>query len=116
MNTRRSSKSLSTDPEDDAVESYGMERERKERLSDNMAKMNCKCGHVLSTTQVPNDIVLRVYTDREWDEILDCGDTIEPWKIPLPEHEVWKCPNCNRIYVFEKGNNTPIMRYILEKD
>ena len=48
-----------------------------------MAKMNCKCGYLLSTTQVPNDIEIRVYTDREWDEILDC-DIIEPWKIPSP--------------------------------
>ena len=80
-----------------------------------MAKMNCKCGYLLSTTQVPNDIELWVYTDREWDEILDC-DIIEPWKIPSPKYDVWKCPNCNRIYVFEKGYGAPIMTYILEED
>ena len=80
-----------------------------------MAKMTCKCGYLLSTTQVPNDIELRVYTDREWDEILDC-DIIEPWKIPSPKYDVWKCPNCNRIYVFEEGYGAPIMTYILEEE
>ncbi|MEW4415263.1 hypothetical protein [Clostridium sp. AN503] len=80
-----------------------------------MAKMNCKCGYILSTMQAPNDIQLRVYTDREWEEILDC-DIIEPWKIPLPQYDVWKCPNCNRIYVFEEGKDMPIMKYVLEKD
>ena len=80
-----------------------------------MEKMNCKCGYLLSTTQTPNDIQLRVYTDKEWDVILDC-DIIEPWKIPLPKYDVWKCPNCNRVYVFEEGTDTPIMKYILEED
>ena len=79
-----------------------------------MARMDCKCGYILSTTEAPNDIQLRVYTDKEWEAILDC-DIIEPWKIPLPKYEVWKCPNCNRIYVFEAGKNTPVMRYILEE-
>lgn len=78
-----------------------------------MAKMTCKCGRILSTTQVPNGIELRVYQDREWDAIMDI-DSIEPWKIPLPEYEVWKCPNCSRIYVFNQGNPNPIMQYILE--
>ena len=32
-----------------------------------MAKMVCKCGTVLSTISAPNDVQLRVYTDREWD-------------------------------------------------
>ncbi len=46
-----------------------------------MAKMNCKCGCILSTTQAPNDIQLKVYTDKEWEKILDC-DIVESWKIP----------------------------------
>lgn len=79
-----------------------------------MAKMECKCGYILSTTRVPNDIELRVYTDREWEEIFDC-DIIEPWKIPLPKYDVWKCPNCNRVYVFEEGYGPPIMKYVLEE-
>lgn len=78
-----------------------------------MAKMECKCGCILSTTRVPNGIELRVYQDSEWDAIMDV-DSIEPWKIPLPKYEVWKCPNCNRIYVFDQGNPIPIMQYVLE--
>lgn len=80
-----------------------------------MAKMNCKCGYILNTTQVPNNIELRVYTDEEWDKILNC-EIIEPWKIPLPKYNVWRCPNCGRVYVFEEGNNIPIMKYILDQD
>ena len=78
-----------------------------------MARMNCKCGEVLSNSAAPNDIQLRVYTDKEWDRITDC-EIIQPWMIPLPEHDVWRCPVCKRVYVFESGNDIPIMIYFLE--
>lgn len=81
-----------------------------------MARIICNCGAELSNREAPNDIQLRVYTDREWDKICDC-DSIKPWMIPNPKYDVWKCPNCKSIYVFEDGNDTPIMIYRLdEKD
>lgn len=76
--------------------------------------MRCRCGEVLSNSLAPNDIQLRVYTDEEWDKILE-DDVIESWKIPLPTFDVWKCSECQRIYVYEDGNNIPIKVYILEK-
>ena len=66
-------------------------------------RMNCTCGEYLSNSATPNDVELWVYTDREWDAILE-NDTIETWKIPLPTHDVWRCPKCERIYVFGKPN------------
>lgn len=76
-----------------------------------MARMACKCGTILSNSETPNDIQLRVYLDREWDAILE-KDTIETWKIPLPAYDVWKCPTCGRIYVFSdsSGNATKVYR------
>ena len=76
--------------------------------------MNCKCGEVLSNSMSPNDIQLRLYTDKEWDSIME-KDTIETWKIPLPAHDVWKCPNCKRIYIFEDGVDKPAKIYNLEQ-
>jgi len=78
-----------------------------------MARMTCRCGAYLSNHEAPNDIQLRVYTDREWDEIFDC-DIIQPWMMPRPRYDVWRCPVCKNIYVFEKGNEIPIMVYRLE--
>lgn len=80
----------------------------------NIAKMECKCGETLSNTMAPNDIQLRVYTDKEWDKILE-SDTIESWKIPLPTYDVWKCPKCERVYIFKGGYGAPIKVYSLEK-
>jgi hypothetical protein len=62
----------------------------------------------------PNDIQLRVYTDKEWDKILE-QDTIETWEIPMPTYDVWRCPKCERIYIFEHGNDKAIKVYKLEE-
>ena len=76
-----------------------------------MARYDCRCGKALSNSLTP-DIQLMVYTDSEWDKILET-DTIETWMIPFPKRCVWRCPNCERIYVFEKNNL--IKCYALEK-
>ena len=78
-----------------------------------MAKMICTCGEVLSNSEAPNDIELVVYTDREWNKICEC-DNIQPWMIPLPKYNVWRCPMCKSIYVFEGSKETPVMVYRLE--
>lgn len=79
-----------------------------------MARLTCTCGAELSNHEAPNDIILRVYTDREWESICDC-DNIQPWMIPAPQYDVWRCPICKSIYVFEDGKDTPIMTYRMEK-
>ncbi|MCL2015788.1 MAG: hypothetical protein FWG68_06020 [Defluviitaleaceae bacterium] len=76
-----------------------------------MANMYCKCGETLSTVMAPNDIQIRMYTDKEWDKILEV-DTIESWKFPLPKNDVWRCPTCERLYFFE--DNKVIKTYALE--
>lgn len=78
-----------------------------------MARLQCKCGEVLWNGLVPNDVELRVYTDREWDRILE-KDVYNSWEIPEPKHEVWRCLKCERVYVFE--NNNLIKTYVLEKE
>jgi len=80
-------------------------------------RMDCICGQYLSNSEAPNDIQLRVYTDREWDAILSV-DIIETWKIPLPTCDVWKCPSCERVYVFkfEGGKHKFTKIYRLEDE
>ena len=78
-----------------------------------MARMICACGTELSNHEAPNDIELVVYTDKEWSEICDCH-SIQPWMIPAPKYEVWRCPVCKRIYVYEDSKELPVMVYRLE--
>ena len=77
-----------------------------------MASMGCRCGERLSNSAIPNDIELWFYTDNEWDSIWK-NDVMETWRIPLPYYSVWRCPKCERVYVFE--NNKTIKVYKLEE-
>jgi len=81
---------------------------------DNMARTECTCGNLISTMEVPNDIELWVYTDKEWQEILKI-DIIEGYLIPDYKYSVWRCPACERVYVFESGNYRAIKVYALEE-
>lgn len=80
-----------------------------------MARFLCKCGETLSNSLAPNGIEFKVYTDKEWDEIIN-SDCIDPLMIPSPKYDVWHCPSCERIYVFRSGKNEPIKRYVLESE
>jgi hypothetical protein len=81
--------------------------------ANDIAKITCECGTVLSNVEVPNDIELHVYSDKEWDKILQ-NDLIETWKIPLPKFDIWICPKCKRVFVFECGSNNVRYVYKLE--
>lgn len=80
-----------------------------------MAKFLCKCGETLSNTMAPNDVELKVFTDKEWDQIISVN-SIDPLTIPSPMFDVWRCPNCERLYVFRKNEDTPYRRYLIETD
>jgi|GEM_PF-1223041 len=67
-----------------------------------MARMTCRCGQTITNGDVPGSVLLWVFTDHEWADLLR-DDTIETWRIPLPPREVWKCPVCQTIYVYPAG-------------
>lgn len=76
--------------------------------------MTCKCGEVLSNSLAPNDVELIVFTDQEWDNIINL-EQVDPLGLPDPGYDVWRCPKCERIYVFEPGNDKAIKVYKLEE-
>lgn len=68
----------------------------------------------MSNVAAPNDVQFHVYSDYEWDDIIR-EDFIESIKFPRPKHDVWKCPKCSRVYVFDDTGKV-IAKYILELD
>lgn len=44
-----------------------------------------------SNTLALNDIQLRVFTDREWDNIINIGQ-VDTLDLPDPKVDVWRCP------------------------
>ncbi|MCL1988871.1 MAG: hypothetical protein FWG64_13025 [Firmicutes bacterium] len=81
-----------------------------------MASMKCRCGEILCNATNEgtdsNDIQLYFYNDHEWDEIIGMG-VMDTFNLPSPT-DVWRCPKCERMYIFENGNNAPIKTYALE--
>ncbi|MCL1790800.1 MAG: hypothetical protein FWG40_05495 [Peptococcaceae bacterium] len=80
-----------------------------------MSKIRCRCNNVLSNIDAPNDIELIVYSDRQWENEINIG-IINSIEIPSPKYNIWRCPVCDRIYVFEKGNDVAIKVYALEDE
>jgi hypothetical protein len=77
-----------------------------------MAALTCRCGNRLSDTESPNEIQYHVYSDKEWDQILR-NDTIEMYQFPRPDRDVWRCNNCERLYVFN-SEGVVVKVYLLE--
>ena len=62
----------------------------------------------------PNNIQLWVYSDRKMDKILE-KDTIDVIELSnMEDFEVWLCPNCKRLSVFEPGSSSVKYTYQLE--
>lgn len=78
-----------------------------------MARTNCECGTVLTNHSIPNDIQLTVYTRKEWEKMCENGAT-ETWLLPSPRYDVWRCPVCRRIAVYDWEDPAPLLKYELE--
>ena len=78
-----------------------------------MARMACRCGMTLSNSTNP-EIEYSLYSYEEWNSILGT-DTIETWMIPDSKYSIWRCPKCERIYVFEGENIRAVKIYVLEE-
>ena len=71
-----------------------------------MARLWCKCGETMWNGLTPNDIQFWVYSDRKMDKIRE-NDTVDVIELSnMEDFEVWLCPKCKRLYVFEEGNTT----------
>ncbi|MDE7230033.1 MAG: hypothetical protein K2N56_06085 [Oscillospiraceae bacterium] len=64
----------------------------------------CKCGCDMWNGRIPNDIEFSVYSDKRMCEILE-NDTVDTLDLAqMNDYDVWKCPDCGRLYVFEKSS------------
>lgn len=67
-----------------------------------MARFGCSCGNTLSNSTVPNDIQMHVTKFKDWKTA--CKDNVQV--LDWPEEEVWRCPRCKRLYLFEGVKRT----------
>ncbi len=79
-----------------------------------MAQFWCKCGNRMWNGQTPNDIQFWVYSDRKMDKIRE-NDVVDVLELSdMEDYEVWLCPVCKRLSVFEHSSNTVKYTYQLE--
>lgn len=78
-----------------------------------MATFKCYCGKVLSNSHSPNNIQLVVFTDYEWEQTQEKIKYGEDVFDVEPKYDVWMCPNCSNVYVFD--GNQVIKTFILQK-
>lgn len=66
-----------------------------------MARLQCKCGNVMWNGNTPNDIEYWVYSDKQIDKILEKDNISTLFFNDLCTYNVWACPECKRLYVFD---------------
>jgi hypothetical protein len=74
-------------------------------------RSECECGEVLSNSQNP-DIAFRIYSDKEWVDIVENEKITNPLLIPYPEHTAWLCPKCRRIHIWKTGSTERVALYV----
>jgi hypothetical protein len=81
-----------------------------------MSRIQCKCGQILSNVESPNKIEYVIYNNMDWLSLIS-KEKLDPMlDIPSPSIDFWKCPNCQRIYIWKYGEDHPIKVYKIEED
>jgi hypothetical protein len=87
--------------------------------------LKCLCGNVMTNVASPNDVEHVLLSDRVQERLQDLVDqeVSTNGKVDLwPEHweeagsiDVWKCPDCGRLYFNATGKVEDIVVYNIEK-
>lgn len=89
-----------------------------------MAHLGCKCGYSMWNGATPNDIEFTVFSDARFCELLDkplafsggadsfSDDLMD--MMNMADYEVWRCPKCGRLYVFDTQETPYRVKYIYQ--
>lgn len=80
-----------------------------------MAKWTCPCGQPMHDHNAPDENFYRVFSDVEWNAIEtdENGNLNFCEDIPIQTYDVYRCPACGRLMVFDGGNT--FKTYVLEE-
>lgn len=87
-----------------------------------MAHLNCRCGYSMWNGCVPNDIEFKAFSDKRLCELIDNPPALssDPLQfvqdfydlMEMADYEVWRCPKCRRLYIFDNQNNSNKVRFV----
>ena len=82
-----------------------------------MFKMICKCGEELNSF-IHREIEYKIFSFEELISLLDQDEAgVALSNMELGKNFIWKCLNCERIYIFDKDTNDLLRIYrVTESD
>ncbi|MCI8690081.1 MAG: hypothetical protein HFF87_07185 [Oscillibacter sp.] len=82
-------------------------------------RLTCKCGCILWNGQIPNNIEFTVFSSPRICEVEDCPPPFQNDLLYFTcdlmgraDYEVWRCPACKRLHIFENGRDPNQVRYV----
>lgn len=82
-------------------------------------RLTCKCGCILWNGQIPNNIEFTVFSSPRICEVEDCPPPFQNDLLYFTcdlmgraDYEVWRCPACKRLHIFENGRDPNRVRYV----
>ena len=81
-----------------------------------MARLTCKCGTEISNSNNP-EVQYLIFSDNKWIELLDKLDEgAKLGNIGIGYAMIsWKCPACERLYIFREGSELAARVYKIEE-
>lgn len=88
-----------------------------------MARLGCRCGFSMWNGRVPNEIEFTAFSDIRFCEIVENPpasliESIDDLTcllnnlMELADYEVWRCPQCGRLYVFDNKDDPNRAKYV----
>ncbi len=74
-----------------------------------MPKIKCKCGEILSYSEIPSSIEYKFISDVDYDKY---EGTIDAEVLYKQMKSFLKCEKCNRLWIFWKGYSNNPTEYI----
>lgn len=65
------------------------------------------------------DVEYSLVSHAQWNNLAERtenGENFVDIEDSILTNSLWKCPSCQRIYIFEDGNDVPLQVYNLEKN
>jgi hypothetical protein len=73
-----------------------------------MSKIKCNCGNILHLGEIPDRNEYLFLSDIEFDEIFK---DLDEEKIYLNTKRFYKCPVCERLFIFWDNNKNKFVMY-----
>ena len=88
-----------------------------------MARLLCRCGYSMWNGHTPNEIEFTAFSDAcvcalienppdRFSRPLESASDLFMDFFGLADYEVWRCPQCGRLYVFDRQSGSDAAKFV----